>query len=116
MKGSGRWEIGLMIAFFKFRAFLKSAKSTCASCVTRSAPRERRTSVGRKEFALLEYFMRNVGKIPTRQMILERVWGAAVDPFTNTIDVHVRFLRSKFDDGRAAGSSSSRPCADPVTT
>ena len=43
--------------------------------------------------------MRNPGVTLTRAMILEHVWDANADPFTNTVDVHVRFLRSKVDAG-----------------
>ncbi len=56
--------------------------------------------LNRKEFALLEYFMRNPGTMLTRSMILDHVWDMSVDPFTNTVDVHMRFLREKIDDGR----------------
>jgi len=55
--------------------------------------------LNRKEFCLLEYFMRNPGVTLTRAMIMEHVWDANADPFTNTVDVHVRFLRQKIDDG-----------------
>ncbi len=55
--------------------------------------------LNRKEFALLEYFMRNPGTMLTRNMILDHVWDMNVDPFTNTVDVHMRFLREKVDDG-----------------
>ncbi|MDE2018874.1 MAG: response regulator transcription factor [Patescibacteria group bacterium] len=55
--------------------------------------------LNRKEFSLLEYFMRNQGITLTRAMILEHVWDANADPFTNTVDVHIRFLRQKIDDG-----------------
>ncbi len=51
-----------------------------------------------KEFALLEYFMRNVGSVLSREMILEKVWDMHVDPFTNTVDVHIRHLRKKIDE------------------
>ena len=51
----------------------------------------------RKEFTLLEYFMRNPGVVLTRGMILEHVWDMDIDPFTNTVDVHVRALRKKLD-------------------
>ncbi len=54
--------------------------------------------LNKKEFALLEYFMRNPGITLTRNMILEHVWDINADPFTNTVDVHVRFLRSKMDE------------------
>ena len=57
--------------------------------------------LNKKEFALLEYFMRNPGITLTRNMILEHVWDMSADPFTNTVDVHVRFLREKIDKGHA---------------
>jgi two-component system OmpR family response regulator len=60
---------------------------------------EKEIRLNRKEFTLLEYFMRNAGTTLTRGMILEHVWDMNADPFTNTVDVHVRFLRSKIDDG-----------------
>lgn len=56
--------------------------------------------LNRKEFALLEYLMRNPGTTLTRSMILEHVWDMNADPFTNTVDVHIRFLREKIDEGR----------------
>lgn len=52
-----------------------------------------------KEFALLEYMMKNAGVVLSRGKILENVWNVYADPFTNTVDVHIRFLRSKIDDG-----------------
>ncbi|MBI5530686.1 MAG: response regulator transcription factor [Candidatus Doudnabacteria bacterium] len=54
-------------------------------------------SLRRKEFMLLEYMMRNPGVTLTRSMILEHVWDMNADPFTNTVDVHVRYLRNKID-------------------
>jgi DNA-binding response OmpR family regulator len=59
----------------------------------------RRIELNRKEFSLLEYLMRNPGTTLTRSMILEHVWETNSDPFTNTVDVHIRFLRRKIDDG-----------------
>lgn len=53
--------------------------------------------LNKKEFALLEYLMRNPGITLTRNMILEHVWDMNIDPFTNTVDVHIRFLRGKID-------------------
>lgn len=52
----------------------------------------------KKEFVLLEYFMRNIDAVLTRNMILEHVWDMNTDPFTNTVDVHVRSLRRKIGD------------------
>jgi len=56
-------------------------------------------NLSRKEFVLLEYFMRNPGLVLTRNMILEHVWDMNADPFTNTVDVHVKFLREKINKG-----------------
>ncbi len=60
----------------------------------------KKIELNRKEFALLEYLMRNPGTTLTRSMILEHVWDMNADPFTNTVDVHIRFLREKIDVGR----------------
>ena len=54
----------------------------------------------KKEFELLEYLMRNPDIILTRTMILEHVWDINTDPFTNTVDVHMRYLRKKVDEGQ----------------
>jgi DNA-binding response OmpR family regulator len=52
-----------------------------------------------KEYALLELFMRNQGKILSRQYIAERVWGIGFDTGTNFIDVYISFLRNKIEKG-----------------
>lgn len=54
-----------------------------------------------KEYALLEYFMRHVGRVLTRPMISEHVWDQDFDTFTNVIDVYVNYLRNKIDRGRS---------------
>ena len=54
-----------------------------------------------KEFALLEYLLRNQGAIVTRTMISEHVWDINFDTATNVIDVYINYLRRKIDDGRA---------------
>jgi DNA-binding response OmpR family regulator len=51
----------------------------------------------RKEWALLEYFMKNAEQVLTRTMISEHVWNYDFDPMTNIIDVHINHLRSKID-------------------
>ena len=50
-----------------------------------------------REFRLLEYLMKNAGKVVTRTMLLENVWDYHFDPQTNVIDVHVSRLRSKIE-------------------
>lgn len=53
-----------------------------------------------REFALLEYFMRNPERVLTRTMIAEHVWDYSFDSTTNVIDVYVNYLRKKIDTGR----------------
>lgn len=50
-----------------------------------------------REFALLEYLMRNVGRTVTKTMVLEHVWDYSFDPQTNVVDVLVHRLRAKID-------------------
>jgi DNA-binding response OmpR family regulator len=52
-----------------------------------------------KELALLELLMSAPGKVFSRERILNRVWGYAEDPLTNVVDVYIRRLRGKIDDG-----------------
>lgn len=59
---------------------------------------KKQITLNRKEFGLLEYLMRHEGTTLTRNMILEHVWEVTTDPFTNTVDVHIRYLRKKVDD------------------
>lgn len=55
--------------------------------------------LSRKEFSLLEYLMRHAGTMLTREMILQHVWDAEYDPFSNTVDAHIRALREKLGKG-----------------
>jgi DNA-binding response OmpR family regulator len=52
-----------------------------------------------REFALLEYLLQSPGRIATRSMIAEHVWGIDFDSGTNTIDVYIKYLRDKIDSG-----------------
>ena len=52
-----------------------------------------------KEYALLEYFMRNPERVLTRTMISEHVWNIKFDTYTNVIDVYISYLRNKIDKG-----------------
>jgi len=53
-----------------------------------------------REFSLLEYLMRNAGRVLTRTAIAEHVWDYSFDSETNVIDVYVNYLRKKIDTGR----------------
>jgi DNA-binding response OmpR family regulator len=52
-----------------------------------------------KEFQLLEFFMRNKGRVLSRNLIAEKVWGINYEFDTNVVDVYVNFLRKKIDKG-----------------
>jgi DNA-binding response OmpR family regulator len=54
-----------------------------------------------KEYALMEYLARNVGRVVGRAEIAEHVWEETFDPFSNLIEVYVNRLRRKIDAGRA---------------
>jgi two-component system, OmpR family, copper resistance phosphate regulon response regulator CusR len=64
--------------------------------VTRSGRTIQLTS---KEFALLEYLLRNAGHRVTRSMIIENVWNLSFDGLTNVVDVYINYLRKKIDRG-----------------
>lgn len=53
----------------------------------------------RKEFALLEYLMKNEDVAVSRGMLMEHVWNTSMDPFSNTIESHILSLRKKIDRG-----------------
>ncbi len=54
-----------------------------------------------KEFSLLEYLIRNKGKVCTRTRIIEHVWDIHFDSDTSVIDVYINFLRKKLDTGNS---------------
>lgn len=51
-----------------------------------------------REFALLEYLMRNSGRILSRSVLIDHVWDMSFDSDTNLVDVYIRYLRKKVDD------------------
>jgi two-component system copper resistance phosphate regulon response regulator CusR len=58
-----------------------------------------RVALTSKEYALLEYLLANAGRVLSRTMIIEHVWDQSFQGLTNIVDVYVRHLRSKVDDG-----------------
>jgi heavy metal response regulator len=57
----------------------------------------RRIDLTAREYALLEFFLRNPGRVLSRALIAQHVWGVSFDTFTNVIDVYVNYLRRKID-------------------
>jgi two-component system copper resistance phosphate regulon response regulator CusR len=58
----------------------------------------KRIELSPKEYALLEYFLLNRGRVLSRSMIIDRVWDQSFEGFTNIVDVYVRQLRRKIDE------------------
>jgi flagellar motor switch protein FliM len=92
----------------RIRALLRRSRLPAASVlvvedlkldrVERRVTRGNRTiELTSKEFALLEYLMRNAGRRVTRAMIIEHVWNLSFDSATNLVDVYVAFLRVVFE-------------------
>jgi two-component system, OmpR family, response regulator len=61
----------------------------------------REVSLTVREFALLSYLMANAGTVVSRARLLSHVWNYSFDPGTKVVDVYVRYLRKKIDDGEA---------------
>ena len=59
----------------------------------------KRIELTAKEYALLEYMVVNAGRILSRDMIIEHVWDQSFDGATNIVDVYIRQLRNKIDEG-----------------
>ncbi len=92
----------------RVRALLRRGMSAPASVltladlrldpVTRQVTRgAKRIDLTAKEFALLEFFLRHPGRVLSRTLIAQHVWGVDFDTFTNVIDVYVNYLRKKID-------------------
>ncbi len=62
---------------------------------------ERMIELTAKEFALLEYLMRNPGQVLTRTQITDRVWRYDLDALSNVVDTYIHYLRDKIDRGFA---------------
>jgi len=60
--------------------------------------KNKQISLTLKEFMVLEYFMRNVNKVITRDELYSHAWDFVDSSFSNTVDVHIKNLRKKFND------------------
>ena len=61
-----------------------------------------------KEYSLLEFFAFNKGRVVGREEISEHVWNESFDPFSNLIEVYIKRLRNKLDEGRATNLIQTR--------
>ena len=67
----------------------------------RAVRRGREIELSSKEFSILEFLMRNEGAILSRESIREHIWSWDYDGETNVVDVYIRYLRKKIDDGES---------------
>jgi DNA-binding response OmpR family regulator len=58
---------------------------------------DRRIDLTLREFALLEYLMKNIGKAVSRAILMQEVWNTSFDSTTNIVDVYMKYLRDKID-------------------
>ena len=78
-----------------------TAADLVVDCDARSAARGgEHISLTSREFALLEYLIRNKGRVLSRSQIMEHVWSYEYEGASNMIDVYIRNLRRKIDEGR----------------
>ena len=70
---------------------------------------DRTVDLSAREFALLGFFIRHAGQVVTRQQILDQVWGAEPDVYSNVVDLYVSYLRRKLGElGRAPPADRAR--------
>ena len=76
---------------------IRSMKASSFSAAPVISKTKDSIELSQKEFALLDYLMRNAERVVTKTLILENVWQYAFDPQTNVVDVLVARLRKKID-------------------
>jgi DNA-binding response OmpR family regulator len=77
-----------------------NAADLTLDCIRRKVTRKGQTiDLAPKEFSILEMLLRNQGRPLTRTAIVEHVWDAEYDGLTNIVDVYIRHLRAKIDEG-----------------
>ena len=69
------------------------------SVARRATRRGKRIDLTTREYALLEFLMRNSGRVITRNQLAKEVWGLDFDPGTNIVEVYINHLRKKIDVG-----------------
>jgi len=81
---------------------LLQARELCMNTLTREVTRgQKDITLTAKEYALLEYFMHNPNIVVTRRMIEDHVWDFSLASESNLVDVYIRRLRQKVDEGGA---------------
>ena len=108
-------------ALMRRRSFLRPAVLAVGDLTLDTASRTahrsgRLVDLTAKEFAVLEYLMEHRGRVVSRTELAEHVWDHNYDPFSNVIDVYIRRLRRKIDDGFDVALIRTRRGAGYVVT
>ena len=76
------------------------SRATSPSTTSDTSPwsAARTVDLSAREFALLGFFIRHAGQVVTRQQILDQVWGAEPDVYSNVVDLYVSYLRRKLGE------------------
>jgi len=81
-----------------FQTNVLSLADLCLDAQRKTVTREKTSiTLRRKEFYLLEYLMRNAGRVVTREMILNHAWDSSTESVNNIVDVHIKYLRDRID-------------------
>ncbi len=72
-----------------------SAISSSTRCASKWSSASGRRTLSAREYALLAYLVREAGTVLTRRQILDAVWGADPDVYSNVVDLYVHYLRRK---------------------
>ena len=95
------WRACARSARRRARPGLGAARRRVTSCSTRSATGSSSVTLAEdlsaREYALLGYLIRQDGRVVTRQQILDAVWGAEPDVYSNVVDLYVHYLRRKLE-------------------
>ena len=92
-------EIGNQCANNQMRdVFFEEVETDDPVAYVRSLLKGREVELTKKEFDLLRHLLENKGRVLSREMMLDSVWGFDFVGETNSVDVYIRFLRSKIDE------------------
>ncbi len=95
----------------RIRSLLRRPKDTCVTSITikdfvidpnakEVTKNGKKIHLTAKEYSILEYLMRNAGKVISREMLMAHTWDDSFDSFSNVLDVHIANLKKKIDTSK----------------
>jgi len=92
----------------KLPEILKARDLTIDNVTRQVKKGDREIDLSLKEYALLEYLVRNKNIVVSREQILNHCWGWVYDSYSNVVDVYIKKLRRKLDNGDGAGKDDGQ--------